>query len=99
MEPAGLMAAPEREPDAPRIGEPDLGLSLDEILARVEAQDAEHEAPADPEPTAILYDDLSEIGEATLEPLDGLEHVIDEDPIASLDPDETIDPSDWTKDD
>jgi len=100
---AAATAPPAADPDAPRISEPDLGLSLDEIIARVEARDAEDEPPAEPEPAAVLYDDLSEIGEATLEPLESLEPVVApepaEDEIETIEADGTVDPSDWTKDD
>lgn len=68
---AAAPAAPAAPaPDAPTISEPDLGLSLDEIIARVEARDAVDEPVVDPDVPVILYDDLSEIAESPVEATD-----------------------------
>ena len=102
-DPEGLLPADDRRV----IGEGDLGLSLDDIIARVEAQEAVaepeaepevHEVEAEPEPSTILYDDLTEITESSLEPSEAVEAEV----LEGDDVNEEIggvDPSDWTKDD
>jgi molecular chaperone GrpE len=80
--------------DRPVIGEGDLGLSLDDIIARVEAQDTADTPEASDVPT-ILYDDLTEISDSTLEPAETV--VLEGDDVTE----EIggVDPSDWTKED
>jgi len=99
--PAPAPAAAEAEPELPAddrrvIGEGDLGLSLDDIIARVEAQDATEPEP-EPDVAAVLYDDLTEISESSLEPVIEEPEVLEGDDVNE----EVggVDPSDWTKDD
>lgn len=104
--PAASEPAAEPEPpaddDRPVIGEGDLGLSLDDIIARVEAQDATEPVPqpepeAEPDVATVLYDDLTEISESSLEPVAEEPEVLEGDDVNEAIG--GVDPSDWTKDD